>query len=157
MWSAALFLCFLAGAAAAVFCPAVSVPLSARLPAVLARLLLPCAAAYLCGLTAAGVVLVPCAAVWSGCALSLPVAEAVRRGGTEGFLRALTGAGLMGFAAAPAFFLIAVPAAVCAESAFLRLIAAPRGLPLSVLAPPLPLLLFVTLTALLALAVLLPV
>ena len=149
-WLTVCFLSFLAGAALASF---LAVRFGAALPALwipaenagywktLLGLCLPVLAAFLCGFTACGVFLLPLLLFWYRCALSLPIAAAVRQYGSDGFLRTFLALAPQTFAGVPLLFLIAVPAALCASSAFSAWIGRAGPPRRSPLAPPLPLLL----------------
>ena len=147
-WTAAFFLCFLAGATVPVWELAhlggirFSLPDSGLGPTAL-RLCLPAAVSCVLGFFACGVFLLPCWMAACGYVLSAPAAAAVQAGGTDGFLSALISIGLPGFAAVPIFFAVTVLSALCSQTAFRRRIGKPSGPRYSPLTPPFPLV-FVT-------------
>ena len=157
-WTAALFLCFLTGAAlppgelliagSIRFC----LP-EAGLPALAARFCLPTAVAWSLGFFACGVLLLPVWTALCGYVLAAPAALAVQSAGVNGFLVLFARYGLPGFAALPLFFAVASLSALCSECAFRRLTGQAPGTWQTPLSPPFPLFFAFSLLVLLTLSV----
>ena len=157
-WTAALVVCFLAGAALPVGelltrgTVRFSFPADG-LPALAARFCLPTAVAWLLGFFACGVLLLPVWTALCGYVLAAPAALAVQTAGVPGFLTLFARYGLPGFAALPLFFAVASLSALCSECAFRRLTGQAPGTWQTPLSPAFPLFFAASLLALLALSV----
>ncbi len=142
-WTAAFFLCFLAGVCLCLRDTALTGDVRFRLPsgglaACAARLCLPAVGACICGCFACGLLVLPLWCVFCGYVLSAPAALAVQASGTQGFLDALIPVGLPGFLSVPAFFAAAALSALSAEGVLLRLTGRSSSMRQSLLTPPIP-------------------
>ncbi len=156
-WTAAFFLCFLAGVCLCLRDTAVTGGVRFQLAADgfwawPARLCLPAAGACLCGCFACGLLLLPPWIAFCGYVLSAPAALAVRTAGTQGFLDTLVSYGPSGFLSLPALFAAAALSALSAEGVLLRLAGRSSSARQSLLTPPVPLFLSLLFALLLSLS-----